>query len=122
MRGRNGTMHDYYYCRRHDPVREGDTVCTQRHIRARALDAFVWHEVCRHLGDPATLTRAYALLSADGGVLDDDVATIRAHAVDRRQRDLGQEATRLLDAYQAGLIDFPRSLAARRSFARNATG
>jgi hypothetical protein len=34
--------------------------------------------------------------------------TARTHALDRRQRDLDQEATRLLDAYQAGLIDLPQ--------------
>jgi site-specific DNA recombinase len=117
MRGRNGATHDYYYCRRHDPVREGDTVCTQRHIRAREFDAFVWREVCCYLGDPATLTRAYALLSADGGGLNDDAATARAHVLDRRQRDLDQEATRLLDAYQAGLIDLPQ-FASRQTLLR----
>ncbi len=110
MRGRNGTTHDYYRCRRYDPVRVGDpaAVCTQRNIRARELDAFVWREAYRHLGDPATLARAYAALSTDGGGLDDDVSTARAQALDRRQRDLGQETTRLLDAYQAGLIDLPQ--------------
>jgi hypothetical protein len=50
----------------------------------------------------------YALLSTDGGGLDNDVATARAHALDRRQRELGQETTRLLDAYQAGLVDLPQ--------------
>jgi len=110
MRGRNGATHDYYYCRRHDEIKVGDSAmpCTQRNIRARELDAFVWREVCRHLEDPATLTRAYALLSTDGNELEDDVATARAHTLDRRRHDLGQEETRLLDAYQAGLIDLPQ--------------
>ena len=47
MRGRDGTIHRYYYCRNHDPLRAGGEQrrCRERNIRADALDAFVFDQV-----------------------------------------------------------------------------
>jgi len=44
MRGRNGTWRRYYYCRNHDPPHAGgeDRRCTERNIRADALDDYVF--------------------------------------------------------------------------------
>ncbi|MGH8596574.1 MAG: recombinase family protein, partial [Gammaproteobacteria bacterium] len=47
MRGRQGTVHRYYYCANHDPLRaKGEhRRCPERNIRADALDAFVFGQV-----------------------------------------------------------------------------
>jgi site-specific DNA recombinase len=104
MRAANGTSHYYYVCQRNDVLKDDDR-CSQRRIRAEALDTFVWAEVRRHLEDPATLTRGYTHVSVDGERLDEDALSARPRHLERRQRELGKEETRLLDAYQAGLVD-----------------
>ena len=104
MQGANGTVHYYYACQRADPLKD-DYLCTQRRARATELDAFVWATVRRHLEDPATLTRAYQQAGSDGGQLDESALGARLRQVTRRQQELLHEAARLLDAYQAGLVD-----------------
>jgi hypothetical protein len=75
--------------------------CSQRHIRADALDAFVWDKVREVFRDPAVLLQA----SSDGGhVLPDDAYGAQAQIVKRQLGQVHQEERRLLDAYQAGLI------------------
>jgi len=113
MRATNGTAHYYYACQRNDVLKDDDR-CSQRRIRAEALDTFVWTEVRRHFEDPVTLTRAYTQASVDGGRLDEDALSTRLRHLERRQRELRKEETRLLDAYQAGLVDLTQ-FARRRS-------
>ena len=103
MRGVPGTYQYDYACQR-DPL-STDAPCAQRRVRAEALDAFVWAEVRRHLEDPATLTRAYQQAGTDGGQLDESAVGARVRQVERRQQELEHEATRLLDAYQAGALE-----------------
>ena len=56
MRGRNGTLHRYYYCRNHDPLRAGgEDRCPERNIRADALDEYVFGQVRQALLDPRQL-------------------------------------------------------------------
>lgn len=47
MRGRNGTVHRYYDCNNHDPLRVGgeDRARPERNIRADELDAFVFERI-----------------------------------------------------------------------------
>lgn len=54
MRGRDGTMHPYYYCRNQDPLRAGseDRRCRERNIRSDALDACVFNQVREVLPRP----------------------------------------------------------------------
>ena len=103
MRGVPGTYQYYYACQR-DPL-STDVPCDQRRVRAEALDAFVWAEVRRHLEDPATLTRAYQQAGTDGSQLDESAVGAHVRQVERRQQELEHEATRLLDAYQAGALE-----------------
>jgi site-specific DNA recombinase len=67
MRGRNGTVHHYYYCAGHDVLRARRRVgrCPQRNLRADALDELVWDEVRRHLESPALIMEAYTTLHAE---------------------------------------------------------
>ena len=104
MRATNGTSHYYYVCQRNDVLKDDDR-CSQRRIRAEALDQFVWAELRRHLEEPATLTRAFTQAGVDGERLDEDALSVRRRHLERRQRELGKEETRLLDVYQAGLVD-----------------
>ena len=57
MRGRNGTIHRYYYCRNHDLLRAGgeDRRCPERNIRANELDEYVFQQVRQALLDPRAL-------------------------------------------------------------------
>jgi site-specific DNA recombinase len=104
LRAVNGTAHQYYSCQRRGLLPD-DERCTQRRVRAEALDQLIWAEVRRHLEDPATLTRAYRQAGVDGERVDEDALSVRFRHLERRQRDLDKEETRLLDVYQAGLVD-----------------
>jgi len=104
MHATNGTSHYYYVCQRNDVLKDDDR-CSQRRIRAEALDQFVWAELRRHLEEPATLTRAFTQAGVDGERLDEDALSVCRRYLERRQRELGKEETRLLDVYQAGLVD-----------------
>ena len=107
MRGRNGTFHHYYYCAGHDVLMARRAIgrCPQRNLRSDELDALVWGEVRRHLENPALIREGYVRLRAqaaspgDDG-LGDDLAALKKHLA-----ELGREEYRLLDAYQAGLVD-----------------
>jgi site-specific DNA recombinase len=62
-----------YYYRCGPPRLPGDSSCRPNHIRAQALDALVWEEVCKHLLRPDLLVRAQTkvqeLTSFDGSFL-----------------------------------------------------
>ena len=66
MRGRNGTLHRYYYCNNHDPVRAGGEHrrCPERNIRADELDSFVFEQVRNALLRPETLLAGESAVSS----------------------------------------------------------
>jgi len=105
--GRNGSVYRYYYCHNHDPINAGgrDRLCPERHIRADALDAFVFEQVRAALLDPRQLIAGEgALLTATQPSEDELIAAQLKHlttALETAER----ERNRLLDAYQAGLIE-----------------
>ena len=108
MRGRNGTWHRYYYCRNHDPIRAGgeDRRCPERNIRADALDAFVFDQI------RAALTPARPAAGRRTSRRDHHPDP-RRRAARRRTRPprpqdrhrRRRERRRLVDVYQAGLIE-----------------
>ena len=106
MRGSNGTFHHYYYCVGHDVLvaRRAIGPCPQRNLRSDELDALVWSEVRRHLENPALIREGYARLQAQGSPGDDGMADELA-ALKKQLAELDREEHRLLDAYQAGLVD-----------------
>jgi len=109
MRGRDGTVHRYYYCRNHDPLRAGgeDRRCRERNIRADALDTFVFEQVCAALLKPDVLTAGETAVSARRPAPDDELLAIELGRLDRKVANTDAERHRLADLYQSGLIELP---------------
>ena len=107
MRGRNGTFHHYYYCAGHDVLYARRTVgrCPQRNLRADELDDLVWGEVRRHLEHPALIREGYKRLQVQAASPQDDGSADDLRALQKQLTELDREEHRLLDAYQAGLVD-----------------
>ena len=106
MRGRNGAWHRYYYCHNHDPLRAGSQArrCPERNIRADGLDEFVFTQIRAALLDPALLLAGEQAIAVH--------ARPRRPAARRRTGPPGPQArsspnqtNRLVNLYQAGLID-----------------
>ena len=109
MRGRNGTWHRYYYCHNHDPVRAGgqDRRCPERNIRADTLDEFVFAQVRAALLNPALLLAGERAIAVHAPVPDDQLLAAELARLDRKLDAARGEHRRLIDLYQAGLIDMP---------------
>jgi site-specific DNA recombinase len=107
MRGRNGTVHRYYYCRNHDLLRAGseDQRCPERNIRANELDEYVFAQVRQALLDPrALIAGEHAVIT--GAPIDEN--ELIANQITRITNTIAAaelERSRLLDAYQAGLLE-----------------
>src|SRR5579859_6979320 len=108
-RGRNGTWHRYYYCHNHDPLRAGgqDRRCPERNIRADALDDFVFAQIRAALLDPAQLLAGEQAIAVHAPAPDDELLAAELARLDRRLDAARCEHNRLIDLYQAGLIDMP---------------
>ena len=107
MRGRNGTFHRYYYCRNHDILRAGGEHlrCPERNIRADELDAYVFDQVRRALLEPAQLIAGEHAVITTTPPTDDDLIGAQLAALQRKLDQTELERGRLLDAYQAALLD-----------------
>jgi site-specific DNA recombinase len=108
MRGRNGTWHRYYYCRNHDPIKAGgaDRRCTERNIRSDTLDEFVFDQV-RVALRPDVLTAGEQALAVRAPAPDDELLATERARLDRKLDATDAERRRLVDLYQAGLIELP---------------
>jgi len=97
----------YYRCVKHDPVRAlgRDRVCHERQIRANELDGFVFTEVRNVLLRPAVLLAGETALATRLPVTDDDLLAGQLDRLDRRLQQADQERKRLVDLFQAGLIE-----------------
>jgi site-specific DNA recombinase len=123
MRGRNRTWHRYYYCRNHDPLRAGgeDRRCPERNIRADALDEFVYDHVRAALTEPALLLAGEQAVTLTQPTPDDELLAAELARLDRKIDSAAAERRRLVDLFQAGLIDMPelqrrsREVAARHN-------
>jgi len=109
MRGRNGTWHRYYHCRNHDPIKAGgtDRRCTERNIRSDALDAFVFDQVRAALLRPDVLTAGEQALAVRTPTPDDELLAAELARLDHKLDAADAERRRLIDAYQAGLLELP---------------
>ena len=107
MRGRNGASHRYYYCRNHDPLRAGgqDRRCPERNIRADELDAFVFEQVRDALLRPDVLLAGEHAVATRAPAPDDELLAAQLSRLDRRADATLAERGRLVDLYQAGLIE-----------------
>ncbi len=107
MRGRNGTWHRYYYCRNHDPLLAGGEQrrCPERNIRADALDGFVFDQVRQALLRPQVLLAGERAVTVRAPARDDQLLAAQLGRLDRKVEAAQAEHRRLVDCYQAGLID-----------------
>jgi site-specific DNA recombinase len=107
MRGRNGTFHRYYYCRRHDPlVAKGEHLrCPERNVRADELDAFVFEQIREAMLRPQTLLSAEAAISTRRKPSGDELLAAEVARFDRKIEAARAERRRVADLYQAGFIE-----------------
>ncbi|MGH2721081.1 MAG: recombinase family protein [Actinomycetota bacterium] len=107
MRGRNGTFHRYYYCHNHDPLRAGgeERRCRERNIRSDALDTFVFDQVREALLRPEVLLAGENAVTARAPAPDDELLATQLGRLERRATSAEAERRRLVDLYQAGLIE-----------------
>jgi len=110
----------YYQCHGKDCVARGrDQRCPRRPVKADEVEAAVWGHVQELLNDPATLLEQFETLARQA-----DVQKTNEKAENQKWeaqlRRLDREEQRLLDAYQAEVIDLEelkdrlRQLASRR--------
>jgi len=107
MRGRNGAFHRYYYCRNHDALRARgfERRCPERNIRADELDSFVFDQVQSALLRPDILLAGEAAIAGRAPAPDDDLLALQVGRLDRKLQHIADERRRLMDVYQAGLLD-----------------
>jgi len=107
LRGRNGTFHRYYYCRNHDPVRAGGEHlrCQERNIRADELDDFVFDQVRQALLRPDMLLAGEHAIASGQPAPDDELLGAQLERLERKLQGTANERRRMVDLYQAGLID-----------------
>ncbi len=107
MRGRNGTWHRYYYCRGHDPLRTsaGKGRCPERNIRADELDEYVFAQVRQMLLDPRQLIAGERAVIAGAPADENELVATQLKRLDSGLRSNERERARLIDAYQAGLLE-----------------
>ena len=107
MRGRNGTWHRYYYCRGHDVLRahSPEGRCPERNIRADELDEYVFGQVRQVLLDPRQLIAGERAVIAGAPANENELVAAQLKRLDSALNSHERERIRLLDAYQAGLLE-----------------
>jgi site-specific DNA recombinase len=97
----------YYYCVYRDPIKAGgpEKRCHERQIRADELDAFVFEQVRSALLDPKMLTAGEAAVTSRQPLPDDDLLAAELERLQRQLSATEAERRRLVDCYQAGLIE-----------------
>ena len=97
----------YYYCRNHDPLRAGGEHrrCPERNIRADALDTFVFDQVRAALLQPEVLLAGEHAVAARTPMPDNEIVAQQLARLDRKTEAALAEHRRLVDLYQADLID-----------------
>jgi len=95
----------YYECRGKDRLYSGrETICTHDPVRAEDLEEAVWDHICQLLQDPARLLaqfEQYVRVVTEG----DEHEQAATSALEVRIGRVEREDHRLLDAYQAGVIN-----------------
>jgi site-specific DNA recombinase len=120
--GRHSTLTRYYCCRNHDLLRAGseDRLCPERNIRANELDEYVFEQVRQALLTPDQLLAAERAVLT-GAPDENELVATQLGRLDTAIAAKERERARLLDAYQAGLLELEEltrrtaGLAARRA-------
>jgi site-specific DNA recombinase len=107
MRGRNGTVHRYYWCHNHDTIRaRGEQRrCPERNIRADELDTFVFEQVRGALLRPDILLAGEGAVAAYRPAPDDELLEAELARLGRKLDAAEAERRRLADLYQTGLVE-----------------
>jgi len=104
--GRHSTLTRYYCCRNHDLLRAGseDRLCPERNIRANELDEYVFEQVRQALLTPDQLLAAERAVLT-GAPDENELVAAQLKRLDTAIEAKERERARLLDAYQAGLLE-----------------
>ena len=106
--------HRYYQCHGKDPILSArEHKCTQRPAKANELEEAVWEHVKQLMRDPERLLSQFEQF-AHSSSANDDKEDAEAKKFEAHLRRLSREQTRLVDAYQAGIIEL-EELQERRS-------
>jgi site-specific DNA recombinase len=94
-------------CRNHDPIRAGGEGlrCRERNIRADALDRFVFDQIKDVLLHPDLLVSGERAVTVSTPIPDDELLAAELARLDRKIDAAEAERRRLVDIYQAGLIE-----------------
>jgi site-specific DNA recombinase len=105
---RGGHNH-YYSCAYHNELRAGgpERRCRERQIRADELDAFVFDQVRAALLCPELLTAGEAAVVSRRPLPDNELLATQLARLERQVAATETEQRRLLDCYQAGMIELP---------------
>ncbi len=105
--GPGGSFLRYYYCHNHDILRAGseDRRCPERNIRADELDSFVFEQVREALLRPQTLLAGERAVSERREPAADELLQAQLDRLRRRIDAANAEKRRIVDLYQADLID-----------------
>ncbi len=106
-KNKTGAIHRYYRCKRRDPVLAGgqDQRCREAHIRADALDDFVFDQLRCALSRPEVLVAGETALAARTPTPDDELLGATMAHLERKLELAHTERRRLADLYQAGLLE-----------------
>jgi len=107
MRGRNGTVHRYYYCHRHDPlVAKGEhRRCPERNVRADELDAFVFEQIRTAMLHPQMLLAGQDAVASRRKPSGDELLEAEVARFNRKIEAASAERRRVADLYQGGFIE-----------------
>jgi len=97
----------YYDCKAHTHGPEDTgrlTKCPSRRVRADRLDEVVWSSLCGFLQKPEVLKVEIATYAEDRRRSAQGEET-EAKRLQERMRQLGRQRARLVDAYQAGVLE-----------------
>ena len=103
---RGGHNH-YYTCAYRNELKAGgpDRRCRERQIRADELDTFVFDQIRQAMLRPELLTAGEAAVVTRQPVPDDELLAGQVARLQRQLDDTDRERQRLIDIYQAGLVE-----------------
>src|SRR5262245_11882810 len=91
-----------YQCPRKDTLRISPEPCPNRTVSAETIEGLVWRSVSELLRDPQLLIEQYQLRAQ---TVDETPARQEQQRLARKLQALKREEERLIDAFQAGVLD-----------------
>src|SRR5262249_8492145 len=107
----------YYECKGHSPLSVGRTAkCTAKLVRADRLDEVVWHALCQLLHHPHLIPQLHQTWAEAKQHTLSGLEAQQAQLLQRRQR-IERQDQRLLDAYQAEILNLQELQTRRQKLA-----